>query len=194
MAPVDVHGLVPLLQRVLGGEGRAFNELLAQLRPYIHRQVRDRLGVDGQGRIDQSALVQSVCRRVVVHFPDLKGLTVPSLLGWIRRIAENRVNDELRRLAHDPLRPVGSDIQFLAQPGPEADSLDRAQLAAEVARALAQLPERERRVVETRWFDRQPDEATAAELGVTVNHVHQLRFRALEKLRRLLGHLEGEVP
>jgi RNA polymerase sigma-70 factor (ECF subfamily) len=186
---VDAHGLKPLLERVLAKDGKAFNELLARLRPYLHAKVRERLGVRGDGRIDESALVQSVCRRVIIHFHELEGPTVPILLGWIGKIVKNRVKDELRR--HPP-SPLGYDVILVPDPRSGADSKDRADLPAEVAAALAQLPARERRVVETRWFDRQPDEATAAELGITVNHVHQLRFRALEKLRPLLGHCVEE--
>src|SRR5262249_8280230 len=128
--------------------------------------------------------------RVFVHFHELEGPTVPRLLGWIGAIVRNRVNDELRRLARHPAHPLGSDVLTLADPRPAAESRDRAELAAEVASALGRLPERQRRVLETRWFERQPDEATAAELGITVNHVHQLRFQALKKLRQLLKHRE----
>jgi RNA polymerase sigma factor (sigma-70 family) len=187
MAMLDVHGLEPLLQRVLAKDGQAFGELLARLRQYLHAKVRQQLGASADGRIDQSALVQSVCRRVCVHFSELEGPTVPVLLGWIGAIVRNRVNDELRRLARHPVHTLGSDIVALADPRPDVASQARAELAAELASALARLPTRERRVVETRWFDPQPDEATAAELGITVNHVRQLRYRALEKLRELLG-------
>jgi RNA polymerase sigma factor (sigma-70 family) len=190
MARLDIHGLEPLLQRVLAKDGRAFEELLARLRRYAHAQVRQQLGAGTDGSIDQSALVQSVCRRVVVHFPDLEGPTVPLLLGWVGVIVKNRVNDELRQLARHPVQSLGSDVLVLADPRSAAESQDRAELAAEVASALTQLPGRQRRVVEARWFERQPDETTAGELGIAVNHVRQLRFQALKKLRQLLKHRE----
>jgi RNA polymerase sigma factor (sigma-70 family) len=188
MATLDVHGLEPLLQRVLAKDGQAFNELLARLRHYIHNKVRQQLGAGADGRIDPSVIVQSVCRRFVVHFPELEAPNVPLLLGWIGKVVRNRVNDELRWLARHPAHLLGSGVLAVADPRPGVESQDPAELAAEVASALARLPERERRVVETRWFDPQPDDATAEELGITVNHVRQLRFRALEKLRELLGH------
>jgi RNA polymerase sigma factor (sigma-70 family) len=186
---LDVYGLEPLLQRVMAKDGRAFEELLARLRRYMHAEVRRRLGAGPHGPIDQSAIVQSVCRRVVVHFRELEGPTVPLLLGWVGAIVKNRVNDELRRIARHPVHSLGSDVLVLADPRPTAAADDRAARAAEVVAALARLPERQRRVVESRWFDRQADEVTAGELGITVNHVHQLRFRALERLRALLPDL-----
>jgi RNA polymerase sigma factor (sigma-70 family) len=192
MATLDVHELEPLLQRVLAGDGQALNELLARLRRYMHAKVRRQLGADADGRIDRSALVQSTCRRVIEHFPELEGPTVPRLLAWIGAIVRNRVNDELRRLARQPVDPLGSGAVTVPDPRPVAVSRDRAELAAEVASALARLPERQRRVVETRWFERQPDEDTARQMGITVNHVHQLRFQALKKLRQLLKHREED--
>jgi RNA polymerase sigma factor (sigma-70 family) len=190
MSTPDVHELEPLLQRVLAKDGRAFNELLARLRRYMHGLVRQQLGAPTDGPIDYSNLVQSALRRVLVHFDELEGPTVPLLLGWVKSIVKNRVIDELRRVAGHPVTALGSDVMILADPRPAADSQDRAERAAAVAAALAQLPDRLRRVVETRWFERQPDETTARELGITVNHVRQLRFQALEKLRPLLKHWE----
>jgi RNA polymerase sigma factor (sigma-70 family) len=187
---LDVHELEPLLQRVMAKDGRAFEELLARLRRYMHAKVRKQLGAGTHGLIDQSALVQSALGRVIVHFHELEGPTVPRLLGWVREIVRNRVIDELRRWDRHPVHSLGSAALVLADPRPAAGSQDPAGRAAEVAAALAQLPDRERRVVETRWFERQPDATTARELGITVNHVHQLRFKALKKLWPLLKHLE----
>jgi RNA polymerase sigma factor (sigma-70 family) len=190
---LDLHGLEPLLQRAMAKDGQAFAELLARLRRYMHAKVRQQLGAQADGPIDRSALVQSACRRVAVHFWELEGPTVPLLLGWVAAIVRNRVADELRRLDRHPVHSLGSDVLDLADPGPARGPGDRAEQAAAVASALAQLPDRQRRVVETRWFEQQPDEKTAVELGITVNHVRQLRFQALKKLRQLLQPLEEAI-
>jgi RNA polymerase sigma factor (sigma-70 family) len=186
MATIDIHGLKPLLHRAMAGDGLAFNELLARLRPYLHKKVREQLGIMPDGRIDQSSIVGSVLRRFVVHFPELEGDSVPLMLGWVAAIAHNRVIDELERIARQPAL-LGSAVVSLRDPRPTAESRARAEQAAEVVSAVARLPARERRVVETKWFDRQADKDTAKELGITVNHVHQLRFRALERLREILA-------
>lgn len=193
MANLDLHGLEPLLQRVQAGDGPAFNELLGRLRTYMHAQVRRQLGARGDGGIDRSAIVESVCRRVLIHFHELEGSTVPLLLGWVGTIVRNRVNDELRRVATHPVHPLGSDVLRLADHREPVASADAAELAAEVAVALGELSPRHRRVVESRWFEHQPDEVVAAELGITVNHVRQLRFQALKKLRGLLKDPEGSA-
>src|SRR5262245_27347010 len=194
MATLDVHELRPLLRQALAGDGQALNELLARLRRYMHHRVCKQLGADADGRIDRSAIVHSVCRRFLIHFPELESPDVPPLLCWVAKVVRNRVNDELRRIARQPARLLGSDVVAVPDPDPAAASQARAERAAAVASALARLPDRERRVVETRWFDPQPDEVTARELSITVNHVRQLRFRALEKLRELLQHAGGVWP
>jgi RNA polymerase sigma factor (sigma-70 family) len=187
MPTKDLYGLEPLLHRAMAGDGRAFDELLAGLRLYMHKQVREQLGPRPDGRISESDIVVSVCRRFVIKFPDLEDRSVPRMLGWIATVVRNRVNDELRRIAREP-DLLGSAVVCLRDPRPTAGSQARAKRAAEVASALARLPEREQRVVESKWFDHQPDEETAQELGITVNYVHQLRFRALDKLRQMLKH------
>lgn len=187
MPTKDLYGLEPLLYRAMAGDGRALDELLARLRPYLHKKVREQLGPRPDGRINQSDIVVSVCRRFVIHFPELEGSSVPLMLGWVATVVRNRVNDELRRIAREPAL-LGSAVVSLRDPRPTAESQARAERAAEVASALARLPAREQRVVESKWFDHQPDEETARELGITVNHVRQLRFRALDKLREMLEH------
>ena len=186
MATLDVHGLEPVLHRAAAGDGRALDELLARLRPYLHKKVRERLGAGPNGQINQSSIVESVLCRLVIHFPELEGPSIPLLLGWVAAVVRNRITDELRRIGRQPAL-LGSAVVSLRDPRPTAESQARADVVAEVASAVARLPARERRVVETKWFDPQPDEATAQELGITVNYVRQLRFRALEKLRGMLA-------
>jgi RNA polymerase sigma factor (sigma-70 family) len=187
MPTKDLFGLEPLLHRAMAGDGQAFDELLAGLRLYMHKKVHEQLGPRPDGRIDRSIIVGSVCRRFVIKFPKLEARSVPRMLCWVAKVVRNRVKDELRRIARDP-SVLGAAVVYLRDPTPTAESQARAERAAAVASALAQLPARERRVVETRWFDRQSDAETAQELGITINYVHQLRFRALEKLRKMLEH------
>jgi RNA polymerase sigma factor (sigma-70 family) len=186
MATLDIHGLEPLLHRALAKDGQALNDLLARMRAYLHRRVLEQLGGGPIGRIDQSVIVESVLRRLVIHFPELEGPSVPLLLGWVGAVVRNRVIDQLRRMRREPAL-LGSAVVSVLDPRPTEAYRARAELAAAVTSALARLPRRERRVVETKWFDPQPDEKTAQELGITVNYVHQLRFRALDKLREMLA-------
>ena len=80
---------------------------------------------------------------------------------------------------------------FAADPEDQAvDSLQR----LEVRRALGQLPERERRVLELRFGldgDPQPLETIGKELGISRERVRQIEGEAMAQLAELLGGLEA---
>ena len=80
---------------------------------------------------------------------------------------------------------------FAADPEDQAvDSLQR----LEVRRALGQLPERERRVLELRFGldgDPRPLETIGKELGITRERVRQIEGEAMAQLAELLGALEA---
>ena len=135
MAALDVHELEPLLRRALAGDGPALNDLFARLRKYMHHRVREELGAGPDGRIDRSVLVQSVCRRAFIHFPELEAPNVPRLLRWVATIVKNRVRDELRRLARQPVHLLGSGVLALVDLRPHGASAGRAELAAQIGRA-----------------------------------------------------------
>src|SRR5437660_1707130 len=98
MTDVDRHELRPLLERVSAGDRQALNDLLGQLRPYLHALVRRTLGPDWK---DGSDIVQSSLRRINENIDDLLAddPTVPHLLAWVKKIVRNRAIDEARRRA-----------------------------------------------------------------------------------------------
>ena len=94
-------------------------------------------------------------------------------------------------------RPIGSEedgelgdlFHDESAPDPEADAVDSLR-RREVRRAIAALPERERRVVELRFgIGGEPKalEAIGKELGITRERVRQLEAEALTKLERELA-------
>ncbi len=104
---------------------------------------------------------------------------------------------ELRRIAQDPISiatPVGDDGEstlgdFIPDPQPIApdDAAATAMLRQQIAIALDQLTERERRVLELRhgFIDGQPHtlEEVGNAFGVTRERVRQIEVKALRKLR-----------
>jgi RNA polymerase sigma-70 factor (ECF subfamily) len=179
-------GLGELLARVLQGDQGAYEELLGQLRPLLINRMRMILGPD-YGGLDRSNIVQSVLRRIHAHFDDLRAddPTETHLQAWITRILKNRIIDELRRRARDPMVPGGPDVAQV--PDRREDPAEREQRLAALVRALAALPERQRQVVELHWFDGLSDAEISTRLGGSVAALRVLRCRALKALRRLLG-------
>jgi RNA polymerase sigma-70 factor (ECF subfamily) len=184
MTDLDKHQLRPLLERVSRGDAQALNELFTRLRPYLHALVRRTLGPDWK---DASDVVQSSLRRINENLDDIlqDEPTVPHLLAWIKKIVRNRAIDEVRKRNAAP--PPGQDGPLENLPGPsqeEAGQRDRR--ALDVMAALAQLPQRQRQVVELHYFDRLRDNEISARLGGSVAAIRVLRCRALKELRRLM--------
>jgi RNA polymerase sigma-70 factor (ECF subfamily) len=188
MTSIDKHQLRPLLTRALEGDASAWEDFFRQIRTYLHAEVRKALGPDVHGLLDYSAVVQSTLRRawerIGERFPE--GAEDPALalfLAWIRRIARNRSWDEWRKTMARLTAAAGSAVENLPEPQPLERQRRRDLVAAEVAAALARLPEGDRQVVELFWFDRLSDAEIGARLGYSAGAVKVRRFRALQKLR-----------
>ena len=186
MTRADTYQLQPLLDRALKGDPAAWNDFFARVRPYLFAVVRRTLGPDAH--LDESNIVQSSLRRIWQNLDgvDRDGLTVGRLLAWIERIVRNRSIDAVRRPSK--AEPAGDRLEKLEEPRPWEEARRRDRRAARLAAALAQLPERDRLVVEWFWFDRLPDEEIHHRLGLSVGAIRVLRLRALKKLRGLLGN------
>jgi RNA polymerase sigma factor (sigma-70 family) len=141
-----------------------------------------------------------VGRRMVDTF---EGDTLPELRAAMRRAVDFACRDTLRHVATYDRHHAGSldepagegsaagryDAE-LADEGGFAE-LDRAQqrvaAAGRVARALAQLPERNRQVLQM-TLDQRTVPQIAAALDTSEQNIHQLRSRGMKKLKEVLGH------
>jgi RNA polymerase sigma-70 factor (ECF subfamily) len=197
MPGADADDLLALFRRALSGSPAAWNDLFARLRQYVHAEVRKALGSDVPGGPEYSDVVQSVLRRVWEHvegrFPaDPEHADLRRFLAWVAVIARNRSRD--RRDEWNRRRPAagGSAVKAVADRRDEEAAARRDLIAAELAAALAALPERKRRVVELFWFERLSDAEIGARLGCSGGAAKVLRCRALQALRtpRLRALLE----
>jgi RNA polymerase sigma-70 factor (ECF subfamily) len=197
MTAVDKHQLKPLLRRALSGDASAWNDFFREIRKYLHAEVRKVIGANAPGQMEPSAIVQSTLRRawerIMEQFPDgPEDADLGRFLAWIKKIARNRCWDEWRRQGRHRTRPAGSDIEGIAEPRPWEHEMKRGRLAAELAAALARLPERRRQVVELFWFEGLSDAEISERLGCSPGAVRVIRFRALRELQspKLLSLLE----
>jgi RNA polymerase sigma-70 factor (ECF subfamily) len=184
----DKHLLRPLLERVLAPDPdpAALDEFFRRLRPYLHGVARKVLGTGAQGPLDHSDLVQSSLRRIFQNLDKVRtqSPSAPCVLAWVERILRNRIVDELRRVNRQPTATPADEA--LPEPVPPEEGRERDTRMLELWRALAQLPERHRQVVELHWFDRLPDVEIAHRLGGTAGAVKVLRCRALRELAKLM--------
>jgi RNA polymerase sigma-70 factor (ECF subfamily) len=106
--------------------------------------------------------------------------------SWIFGIARNVAADLARARAKAPV-PV-AEAPETAAPWDE----DRAWTAWEVARAVARLPEDQRRVVELAYANQMTQSEIAAELGIPLGTVKTRLYTALRKLKAIFA--ESGIP
>lgn len=75
---------------------------------------------------------------------------------------------------------------------PLDDVLERREHEA-LHRAVQQLPEREREIVEMRYFQGMPSKAIAQAMGLSEARISQLHARATARLKEILGSNAGEM-
>jgi RNA polymerase sigma-70 factor, ECF subfamily len=183
----DPRTLLDLLRRALSGDSTAWNDFFERLRKYVHAEVRKILGPQAQGPLDNSVVVQSALRRVWAHiesqFPDEPDhAALRRFLGWVKRISHNRSFQELRQQRKRAVLG-GAAVGEFADPRSADQTRQRVRIAAELATALATLPERKRQVVELFWFENLSDAEIGERLGCSGGAAKVERFRALRALR-----------
>lgn len=145
----------------------------------------------GHSRVDAEDLLQTVLERAYRRWRRICRTGDPG--PYVRRMLVNAAVDRwrlLRRRPELPLAPEG--------PLPAVATLSGADMTAAVAdqdllwRALACLPSGQRAVLVLRYYEDLTEAQTAAVLGCTVGSVKTQTFRALSKLRGIVGTDDGE--
>jgi RNA polymerase sigma-70 factor (ECF subfamily) len=166
-----------LLARVRGGERNAFDELVRRHERSIYLLALRYLGVPEDARdVTQRAFVQAY--RQLERF---RGQA--SFRTWIYRIASN--------LALDTLRARGREARLAAEllePAPvDGDKLGEREERVRLRKAVAELPPKQRLVVELRIFDELPFREVAEIVGSSEDSAKVNFHHALKRLRALLG-------
>jgi RNA polymerase sigma-70 factor, ECF subfamily len=85
-----------LLSRARGGETEALGELCASYGNYLRMVVRSGMGRRLRERVEVSDVVQEVLVEVVRQFPRFTGQNDAAVMGWLRRLADQRLADQGR--------------------------------------------------------------------------------------------------
>ena len=192
----DDHDLGPLLGRVLAGEAKALEALLARVRPYLHLLVRQQVEPGRRHKLGDSDIVQETLMRIhgaldpgtqgaAGHF---QGHDPPEFLAWVSQIVRHVIVDMQRRgLAkkRDERREMpGSKVFATLTKGstPELGA-ERAERAVLLAAALERLPQHQREVLESRIFEQLSYAEICARTGKSEGALRVVVTRALETLR-----------
>ena len=185
-----------LLERVKTRDGKAWQRLADVYAPLVYRWGR-RMGVDADETPD---VVQEVFLAVATHIDGFRrDRAGDSFRGWLWTITRNKIHDHFRRRKNQPRARGGSsaDEQMARIPDrlpavPDADpqSSDDVVLAQRVVESIR--PEVEQRTWRAFWrlaVDGQPGPEVAAELGMSLQAVHQAKYRVLQRVRQEMAGL-----
>src|SRR5436309_13224142 len=181
-APTDEDATdTELLVRVAGRDREAF-ELL------YHRYVRSVFGLalrrlrDRQRAEDAVQETFAAVWRSARSYRPERGPAAP----WLYAVARNAIVDRLRAR----IEPAAEAPELASgEPGP-ADRAESSYVSWRVHRALEELPEREREVLELAYWSEMSQSEVAEYLHIPLGTV---KTRTRSALSRLAGVLEGEV-
>lgn len=109
------------------------------------------------------------------------------LRPWLFTIAMNLVRGHFRSAARRPEAPLELDGAGDPAEAPVgAARIEDAQVAEEVRRALAQLPDSQRVVIEMHWFEDRSFREISMALGASLSAVKVRAHRGYQKLKLLL--------
>jgi RNA polymerase sigma-70 factor (ECF subfamily) len=183
---------------------------LGGYREYLLALARLRLGTRLRAKLDASDIVQQTILLAHDRRSQFRGANEAEWRGWLRAILANTIAAVLREF-ETAARDLGREQSLEAQLEQSSIRLERL-LAADqsspseaagrgeellrLARALCQLPQDQRRVVELHHLSGLTIAEVATELDRTRPAVVGLLFRGLKRLRELLHapiRMEGEA-
>ncbi len=176
-----------IVERVLAGEAEAFRELVEAHGRALHRLAYRMTGSPETAEdVVQEALLRAY--RGLDRFSGGSGLGT-----WLHRIAANLALDHLRKRKRERQRfvPLENDEARAEQapseaPGPDRLTLSR-ELDQQVEAALDTLSPMERTAFVLRHFEHQTSAEIGSALGTREVTARQAVFRAVHKLRKVLG-------
>jgi RNA polymerase sigma-70 factor (ECF subfamily) len=181
---------------------------LERFRAYLRLLARNQLDSALQSKVDLSGVVQQTLLEAHQAWDQLRHWNEPQQAAWLRTALARNLTDEVRKLrtaARDVAREhsLGAALEESSarleaclsnQDDSPSERAIRNERLLNLAEALEQLPDDQRRAVEWHHLQGQPLEQVAKQLRRSKGAVAALLHRALQKLRTLLESNEGQEP
>ena len=176
-----------LIGRARAGDTRAVHDLLAALRPGVHRYCTYRLASYFGGRDTAEDAVQETCLAVVTMLGDYSDHGAP-FSAWVYAIAANKVADSQRRHRRGAVLVDELPEQVDASLTPEERAIASVELTT-VLSLMDQLPRRMREVL-LRRASGVTARHVAEDLGMSSGAVDVAHHRALTRVREMVDSSE----
>jgi RNA polymerase sigma-70 factor, ECF subfamily len=179
--PLESSGDDELIRRIGERDGEAFEELYRRFaRPVLGLALR-RLGDRGRAEDATQETFTAIWRSASTYRPE-RGPGAP----WLYAIARNAIVNQTR--LH--LEPAAEARDFPSEePGP-SERAESEFVSWRVHRALEELPEHERRLIELAYWSELSQSQIAAHLNMPLGTVKTRTRSALTRLAKLLEHEE----
>lgn len=141
---------------------------------YAVKRVRD--------RSDAQDVTAEVFHQALANLRRYEWRGVP-FAAWLFRIAAHAIADRGRRISREQSVAVPDVVS--------GEDLEEAEHRAGVFRLVRELPEDQRRVLESRFAEQKSIREVARELDRSEGAVKQLQLRAIENLRARIGDQNG---
>jgi RNA polymerase sigma-70 factor (ECF subfamily) len=181
-----------------GGSPEALGRLLEGCRQYLLLVANEQLDVNLRDKLGPSDLVQDTFAEAQRDFQRFQGHTRDQLLAWLRRILLNNLADARRHYRRAGKRDVARELPLSNVPRDQvrrnlvqdADSpasrLAAREEAESLRRALDQLPEASRQLIEWRNYELCSFAEMGRRLGKSEEAARKAWGRAIEQLQRIL--------
>ena len=190
-----------LLSKATMGDRVALHELLLSHYAQITEHLENRIPRRIQGEISAEDIVQQTFVQVLRHIHDFKPRTDHSFLAWLKKIAENSMQDTVRRLTREkrggqrwrvsndiPESSVNDLVEMLsAGSHTPSRSVARHEAIAAVQQSIEALPDDYRQAVQLRLLDGKSLTETANIMNRSPRAVQGLVDRAKKTMRATLG-------
>ena len=183
---LDDAAIDRLVQEARAGDAWAFGLLFDHYHLPVYRYIASRVHRPS----DAEDLTQLVFVKALEALPRYEVRGIP-FGGWLFRLARNAIIDQIRT-RRDHLSLVTATTRETEDAGPEAVAVLREDLQR-VARALSDLTDDQREVIELRFFAGLSVLEAAVAMGRQEGTIRGLQFRAIASLRRSLG-IESGAP
>ena len=182
--------LDPVVAAARDGDPDAVQTLLRLIKPTVVRYCRARIGGRDLSYLSADDVAQEVCLAVLKVLPNYRDRG-GSFLYLVRAIAANKVADAFRSVARDRAKPVPElpDQPLGGSLGgnePENHVLEL-DLGARLGRLMALLPRLHQEILALRIVVGLSATETAEALGISAGNVRITQYRALGKLRGMIG-------
>jgi len=184
------------------GAQDALGQVLEYCRPYLLAVARAQLEPDLQAKVGASDLVQDTFVEAHRDFAAFRGRSEEELLTWLRQILLHNLANVRRQYRATEKRQVQREVSLdtpsedgrgggLVDQGTSPSARARAhERDAALQRALEQLPESYRQVIEWRSLERCSFDVIGQRLSCSAGAARKLWTRAIEKLQRILGPVD----